>query len=209
MKGTITAKKTFRYYTFGDPSKASHLIFVLHGYGQLAEYFLRKFHSLPEKYFIVAPEGMHRFYLNGSSGRIGASWMTKEEREFDIAENINWLNELNKMITEAHQFKKCTILGFSQGGATAARWFYNESIHPNQLIIWASVFPPDLKIDNEIQNSIKGSNYFIIGQNDEFYSSEEQLELLAFYKSKGFTSILNKGGHEIEIKTIKEILEKA
>ena len=58
MEQHLTSTKTFRYFTYGDIDKATKLIFVLHGYGQLAEFFIRKFHFLEEDYLIVAPEGM-------------------------------------------------------------------------------------------------------------------------------------------------------
>ncbi|MFT7345493.1 MAG: putative esterase, partial [Lentimonas sp.] len=70
------------------------LLIVLHGYGQLSQFFIQKFSSLTHQCDIIAPEGMHRFYLNGSSGRVGASWMTKEERETDIEDNQKYLEEV-------------------------------------------------------------------------------------------------------------------
>ncbi|MEY3237502.1 MAG: hypothetical protein RI883_1603, partial [Bacteroidota bacterium] len=153
MQGLIKSTKTFRYSTIGNPETAKTIIYVLHGYGQLSEYFIRKFDELKEKYFIVAPEGMHRFYLKGSSGRVGASWMTKEDRMNDISDNLNWLNQLDAEIASKYQFDKKIILGFSQGGAAAIRWFYNNQFKIDQLIIWAAVFPPDLNIENELGNS--------------------------------------------------------
>jgi hypothetical protein len=74
----IQSQRTYRYAVSGNPT-AKNLLYVLHGYGHLAPYFIRKFNSLEDS-FIVAPEGMYRFYLYGSSGRVGACWMTKEER---------------------------------------------------------------------------------------------------------------------------------
>ena len=106
MKGIITSAKTFRYFTHGDPLKANQIVYVLHGYGQLAEFFIRKFQHLSDDYFIVAPEGMHRFYLSGSSGRVGASWMTKEERETDIQDNLNWLNALDTELCAKYTFER-------------------------------------------------------------------------------------------------------
>ena len=153
----IIVSKTMRYFTIGDINKADKLIYVLHGYGQLASYFLKSFEKLSDSYLIIAPEGMHRFYLNGTSGRVGASWMTKEAREIDIFENTQNLNKLNNTFDK--KFKKTIILGFSQGGATAARWFFNNSKKFDQLILWASVFPPEIDLSNEISNNNKSIFY--------------------------------------------------
>ena len=111
-----------RYFKLGDISKAKQIWFVIHGYGQLAQYFIKKFESLIRKDIcIIAPEGLSRFYLEdiptrvaGGSNRVGATWMTKENREMDIENYINYLQsiydlELNK-INKAH----VTLLGFSQ-----------------------------------------------------------------------------------------------
>lgn len=208
MKGFIKSTKTFRYFTIGDPNKAKRLLYVLHGYAQLAEFFIKKFDTLSEEYFIVAPEGMHRFYLSGNSGRIGASWMTKEERENDIEDNINWLNQLDDELCIKYQFEKRIIFGFSQGGATAARWFYNKKIDAEHLIIWASVFPPDLEISDEIFFDNLERNIFLIGNNDQYYSKENQDDLIEFYKSKGFHTEVYQGDHEIQTDILQKVLRR-
>ena len=200
----LTAPKTFRYWISGDFEKANKLIIVLHGYGQLAEFFIPKFNKIPEDYLVVAPEGMHRFYLNGTSGRVGASWMTKEDRESDIADNLNWLSQLFTELTEQKTFEKTILLGFSQGGATAARWFYSKKVLFDQLILWASVFPPDLERPIIQSNS---NNYFVIGTEDEYYNTEAQISEIKFYQNIGFNTLQFEGRHDIENDTLKRILK--
>ena len=51
-----------RYYQNEIVGK-KRIILALHGYGQLAQYFYRKFNSLTNDYGLVIPEGPHRFYL--------------------------------------------------------------------------------------------------------------------------------------------------
>jgi predicted esterase len=203
MKHYLETPSTFRYVTHGS-EKAPHLLIVLHGYGQLAEYFIRKFQVLEEDFFIVAPEGMHRFYLKGSSGRVGASWMTKEERELDIRTNLNWLNTLLAKLTSENTYQKISLLGFSQGGATAARWFH-ASNQFDHFISWASVFPPDLEQELTATSTTSKSNFFVIGTNDEFVTPDEQKELLNSYELKGFQTITFEGNHTIEETVLKKI----
>ena len=64
---------------------------------------------------IIAPEGMHRFYISGASGRVGASWMTKEAREIDISDNLSFLEALDSSLSKEFNFEKKYLLGFSQG----------------------------------------------------------------------------------------------
>ena len=204
MENTLTCSKTFRYFTFGNPEKAKYILYVLHGYGQLAEFFIRKFQDLGEDYFVVAPEGMHRFYLKGSSGRVGASWMTKEAREQDISDTQNWLNHLKQEINSTYSFQKEIVLGFSQGGATAARWNTINSI-PNQ-IYWASVFPPDLDSKTIISIENRANKHFVLGTQDEYFNSEQQLSTLSFYTDLGFNTHTFNGPHTIDTITLKQIL---
>ena len=205
MEHKLIAQKTFRYQQIGELDKATHLLIVLHGYGQLAEFFIRKFNGVPENYLVIAPEGMHRFYLNGTSGRVGASWMTKEDRESDIRDNLIWLNQLLNELKAKKKFEKIILLGFSQGGATAARWYYSSKNEINHLILWASVFPPDLE---KPENSNNSENYFVIGTEDEFYNSEAQKSEIEFYQKIGFQTLQFKGKHNVEIRALNRILEE-
>ena len=69
----IIYSKTYRYEFLRCNSKSNKVLYVLHGYGQLANFFIRKFEILREKYHIIAPEGMHRFYLNGTTNQYSNS----------------------------------------------------------------------------------------------------------------------------------------
>lgn len=203
MSQKFQFKKTFRYECHGNQNSPI-LLYVLHGYGQLAPFFIRKFFTL-ENTFIVAPEGMHRFYLNGTSGRVGASWMTKEEREDDISDNIDWLNALNKHIRSLGNFEKCLILGFSQGGATAARWFNSTEMDADHLIMWSSIFPPDIEIEKFIHPNEK-RNFFVIGTNDEYFNEDSYNEAVLFYSHLNFEVKTFTGEHNIHSETLHSIL---
>ena len=207
MEHLLQSEKTFRYFTQGNILQAKKLIYVLHGYGQLAEFFLKNFQELDSDYYVVAPEGMHRFYLQGTSGRVGASWMTKEAREIDISDNIHWLNELYAQINSEKNFDKKIVLGFSQGGATAARWI-NERKDITSFILWASVFPPDLLIGNEIINSEERSNHFVLGNEDEYFTQEQQIECLSFFTQNNYKTHVFNGKHTIDSKILRSILSE-
>lgn len=203
----IPVTKKARYTTLGN-SSANKILIVLHGYGQLTEFFIKKFENLVDKnYLIVAPEGLHRFYLKGSSGRVGASWMSKELREQDIEENNDYLCQLMKTLTQDHPSKEISILGFSQGGATAARWIKCKQMEPyintgyiKHFVLWASVFPPDLNIDDFSLPTIDKT--FVIGKEDEFYNAENQSQIIDFYKKLNFSIIHFDGKHDIEQKSL-------
>ena len=116
MEFQLIQKKTYRYQVLNDNPQAKTVLYVLHGYGQLVKFFIQKFKNLNQEILIVAPEGMHRFYKKGNSGRVGASWMTKEARETDISDNMIYLNALDIEVARKYPITKRILLGFSQGG---------------------------------------------------------------------------------------------
>ncbi len=146
MEHRIKTQKTARYFTYGQNVDTAETIwFVLHGYGQLAKYFIRRFEPLdPMKNFVIAPEGMHRFYLEGFSGRVGASWMTKEARLDDIEDYIGYLSDVYDQVLGNHPHSRIVGLGFSQGVATLVRWMAMSDRHFDAAVFWAGSFPPDL-----------------------------------------------------------------
>src|SRR5437867_9781706 len=64
----IGVSRTARYFTLGDSSReVGEVWFVCHGYGQLAARFLEKLRVLDDgRRYLVAPEGLSRFYLSES-----------------------------------------------------------------------------------------------------------------------------------------------
>jgi predicted esterase len=198
----LEVERKIRIETLGN-SNSDNLLVVLHGYGQLAKYFLKKFSPLEqENYYIVAPEGPHRFYLNGSNGRVGASWMTKELRELDIEENNQLLEKILTNLTELHNFKSISVLGFSQGAATVARWASTSLFEIDKLIIWASVFPPDINLDFLINSFASRENYFVIGNKDIYFDEIKKQKTIEFYKFLNFKVVLFEGGHDIETNSL-------
>lgn len=205
MSHSFKASKTYRYFSIPAKRKPKSLLVTLHGYGQLAEFFLKKFKDCPEDYTILAPEGPHRFYINGYSGRVGASWMTKEAREDDIKDNINWLNEWISEHLKSNQYEHIILLGFSQGGATAARWYYDGTKLFTHFILWASVFPPDIEKQKE---KTKKNRYFVVGEKDEFLKDDLLDQEIKNYKQLGYHTVLFEGNHDIHVETLNDLLSK-
>jgi len=194
------SKKHFRYlFCKGTAACAQKkLLVALHGYGQLIPYFAKKFDGLEKYTSLLFPEGMHRFYLNGNTGRVGASWMTSEERLIDIEDNFMWLTELLDYIKSKHDFNEITLLGFSQGGATAARWYFKKQSCFQRLIMWASVFPPDIEqTEKDVNNGI-----FVVGNEDPYFSDNIE-GACEFYRSNKYEVIRFSGAHDLDLPTLK------
>lgn len=205
MEHHLSHSKTFRYET-NDIKNPKKVLYVLHGYGQLVKFFIKKFQPVSEEWLIVAPEGMHRFYLNGTSGHVGASWMTKEDREIDIIDTISYLNAVQLKIESEYGILDSFVLGFSQGGATAARWVDQNPTIFKGVCLWACVFPPDIHSSQlQYRDLIR---LFVIGKQDEYYQGKEQINVLDFYEKSGFEIIIYNGNHDLHSETLLSVLLK-
>lgn len=141
----IAVPRTARYHLLGDVVNAEEVWVVLHGYGQLARYFLRHFEGLEHGRVIVAPEGLSRYYTDEGHTRVGATWMTREDREHEITDHVRYLDLLcAELLRERGQVLPIHVLGFSQGVATAARWTTAGHTTPVRLVLWGGTLPPDL-----------------------------------------------------------------
>jgi predicted esterase len=146
----LPVTRTARYFQLGTLTQQTRQVwFVCHGYGQLAEYFIRHFAHLTDadpSLVVVAPEGLSRFYLQGTNGRVGATWMTREDRLTEIDDYVAYLNQLaTAILPKAIPSVRVTVLGFSQGAATVSRWLAHAHFSPAHLILWAGIFPPDME----------------------------------------------------------------
>lgn len=206
----IQTTKTARYFVLGDFSEEIDEVWIVcHGYSQLAKYFLKKFECItsPNR-LIIAPEGLHRFYTKGTSGRVGASWMTKEDRFTDINDYVifldNLLIDLNSKIDSKFKVK---LLGFSQGAATACRWLSLGKTKIDSLILWGSVFPDDIDYFDK-KNRFNNVNLkLVIGDKDEYYSENQIEEEISKMKSKSiqFELIKFSGNHDIYENPLKMV----
>ena len=126
-------------------SRTQRVWLVFHGYGMLSRYFIDKFKVLPpEENFIIAPQGLSRFYLEGFAGRVGASWMTKEDRLTEIANQQTYIRAVLDHELGLATPKELILFGFSQGVATASRFAAFSGISFQKLVLWAGSFPDDL-----------------------------------------------------------------
>jgi len=201
-----------RYYLSDEPSRSQpYLCIVLHGYGQLPEYFIKHFSRLKrDDILFAAPEGLHRFYLSGSKGRVGSSWMTKEDRLNDIDDYCLLLDQVAEEILAENKFQKIVLLGFSQGVATACRWMSRTEQPIDELILWSGAFPPDLNFEEAVESLGSKPVYMLLGDKDE-YSEPERLEQQKEHlAANGITveSQLFSGGHTIIAEVLEDLLEK-
>jgi len=205
-KQFISVNRTARIFSIGDVSSASLVWICLHGYGQNVKRFTQALQSLKsEQNAVLIPEALHRFYIKGNSGDVGASWMTKEEREFDIQDNISYLDTLCRELNIEH--KQIAVLGFSQGAATAMRWVCCGNIAVKQLVMWAGAIPPDMDINRDLNRLKKTDIDFVFGDQDEYYN-ESVISGITDELSKinvPFRMLRFEGGHRLNSALLREL----
>lgn len=209
----LTVPRTARYYTLGTPSQGiKNLWIVCHGYGQLGRYFLRHFSCLDDgKTIVVAPEGLSRFYLDGFSGRVGATWMTKEDRLSEIEDQALYMNLLLKeQLRQLPQDVHVTVLGFSQGGATVCRWLTTGQVPVHRLILWAASFPEDIGFEAGKAAFHNLPVAVVYGTQDEFITPEKLEQKRQLMAQLGIMPQVYtfEGGHTIHTDTLQTVNEQ-
>ena len=209
MEHQLSVARTARYQQLGELSGATRRVwFVAHGYGQLAAYFVRHFAHLvaaDPHLVVVAPEGLSRFYLHGTGGRVGATWMTKEDRLAEIDDYVAYLNQLAAAILpRAAPDAAVTVLGFSQGAATVGRWLARANFRPARLILWAGAFPPDIDFSVATHLLRRLPVTLVCGTNDEFIKDEDLQKQREFLRQLGVEPTLLRfaGTHTLDRETL-------
>ena len=165
---SILTQRTGRFYAMGSKSDSAAVWVVLHGYGQLAEPFIQDFSSVAsDTRLIVAPEALSRFYLRAGQGSIGANWMTSEDRENEINDYVTYLDTVTKSVVK-HSSQSVYVLGFSQGSATACRWFERSELDLKGILVWGGGIPPDLDTASFCKRLNDEPLRFVVGDSDPF-----------------------------------------
>jgi len=212
---SLDAPKTGRCVIEGAtaPHESNKVLFALHGYGQLPAFFVRHFAPVVAAgWTVVAPEGLHRFYVSGTSGRVGASWMTKEARETDIEDTLKWLERVRQEVLGHHRPKELVLLGFSQGVAAAMRWaaLRGHAGTWDRLVFWAGVLPPDLPWTEEGLSALRNTPIdTALGDDDPFFDAKLADDSHHLLTQAGLEPVHHSfhGGHRINGELLATILD--
>jgi len=213
----IEVRKTARYYALGDPATDVRTVgFFCHGYRQLAGRFLSQLARLDNGHrLLVAPEGLHRFYAGEAMGfhdknsRIVASWMTYEDREYEIRDYVDYMDRVYEEVFKAvdRDAVRVVAVGFSQGAATVARWVAAGKARIDRTVLWGGIVPPDINVE-AFRANIGGSVSVVIGKKDEYITPE--LAGKAEKKMKAanipYDLIGFEGGHHFDLKVMESLL---
>ncbi|MCY3705731.1 MAG: hypothetical protein OXH08_09550 [Gammaproteobacteria bacterium] len=225
MSGTVLSTRhirvarTARYYTLASGGEGvAEAWFALHGYRQAARRFARRFEVLDApKRIVVVPEALSRFYVDPSPGRhgpehrVGASWMTREDRENEIADYVAYLDALATQVAPASTppIRRRVVLGFSQGAHTASRWVVLGHTNVHELVLWGAGLATDLAPDALAAGLEAVHVTFVRGARDKFRDRREEEAQDAMLKELGvsFRVLVHAGEHEIAPEPLLAVAE--
>ena len=205
----VSVTRTAHVWSEGPPAgEASAVWFVLHGYAQRAPSFLADCAALADgSRLLVAPEGLSRFYRRGGAGEVGASWMTKAERGAEIEDYVGALDRIHNELVGNGEVP-VHVLGFSQGGATAARWVTRGDAFRERpakgLVLWGSGLPPELD-EKRMRERLDGTEVcFVLGASDALVDAEGLADDERRLRAAGVETRLERfaGGHELDGPTL-------
>jgi predicted esterase len=212
----IQVARTARYLTLGEPGDLVRELWVVcHGYGQLARRFLSRFRTVEAPHrLIVAPEALQRFYLDelavpAAERRVGATWMTREDRLADIEDNLGYLSALydeSARLLRGADFS-LHVLGFSQGVSTVARWIARGGPRPARLTLWAGGLPAEIDLGLLAPILAQTEITLVLGDADVFASPARLTEMGDRFRVAGLhcREITYAGGHELNAAVLQSI----
>ena len=129
---------------------------------------------------LISIQGLHRFYARGSD--VVASWMTSEDREHAIADNIDYVGKVLTAIADEFGLTRPMIyVGFSQGVATAYRAAAFVQRPCDGVIALAGDLPPDVApVAGSLPKILIGR-----GNGDEWYTADQAAKDLAVLRPAG------------------------
>lgn len=211
----LSVRKTARYFTLGNPGPdIDDVWFACHGYGQLASEFAKEFECIQTpRRLVVVPEALSRYYISTGPGfhspdaKIGATWMTREDRDAEIADYVAYLDELyaEMFAIVDREAVKVTVLGFSQGGATANRWLTRGTARADRLLMWGSLLASDSDLEKSAAFFRNVSLTIVHGTRDQFAETGmiSNYEKLMQTASIPYDIITFNGGHRMDRETLR------
>lgn len=126
------------------------LLVGFHGYMENAALHLQRLDDIPgaSAWTLVSIQGLHRFY-RGRSKEVVASWMTREDRELAVADNLAYVAAAFDAVPHDNS-ARIVYLGFSQGVAMAFRAGVRGAQPGAAVIAVGGDVPPELLEDRAL-----------------------------------------------------------
>lgn len=208
QKHLFQVTKTARYFTHGNLDNNTKFIWIIiHGYAQTADAFLSNFESLESEHFVIAPEGLNKFYSRGFSGSPVASWMTSLEREQEIIDYTNYLNSLvNSLNFVSFTQAKTIVLGFSQGVSTQTRFIESSNFQIDYSVMIAGEIGKEFQ-ENLPEKLANLKSLYLVGDQENILKPEKIELHQILFKNANCTFKIFEGKHVVNQCAIDKIVD--
>jgi predicted esterase len=134
--------------------------------------------------------------------------MTREDRASEIQDQAVYLNQLLDVVLAQPGYTAGTrlvLFGFSQGVATAWRWFSQGRIVPHHLVLWAGSIPPE-----PIHHKPMPHTLVAWGDSDPFLPIDQVPDKLQALDALGlsYQPLPYRGGHTLPPDALRALQEK-
>jgi dienelactone hydrolase len=135
---------------------ARGLVVGFHGYKENAPAQMERLLTIPgaAAWTLVSVQALHRFYRGrterGGTEEVVASWMTREDREAAIADNVAYVDAALDAVPHDDS-TRIVYAGFSQGVAMAFRAALRGRRRAAGVIAVGGDVPPELLSDREVR----------------------------------------------------------
>jgi predicted esterase len=170
------------------------LLVGFHGYMEHAAMQMRRLEEIPSAaaWTLVSIQGLHRFY-RGRSEEVVASWMTREDRELAIADNLTYVAAALDAVPH-DESTRIVYAGFSQGVAMAFRAAGRGAQPAAAVISVGGDVPPEL-----LENASAIPPVLLArGARDEWYTQAKFDADITALNTRGvaLTAVTYDGAHE-------------
>jgi predicted esterase len=186
-----------RYLVESPAARPHGVVFGFHGYGEAAEAQFERLQSVPgsNRWLLVSIQGLHRFY-NRRSQEVVASWMTRQDRELAIQDNLRYVaSVVEQAMVDVPSGAPIVFAGFSQGVAMAFRAACSSPTPAAAVIAVGGDVPPELD-----RNALSRVPAALLGRGvrDEWYSPEKWTSDQRRLRDAGthLRAVSFEGGHE-------------
>jgi predicted esterase len=171
------------------------LLVGFHGYLETAAIQMERLAAIPgsAQWTLVSIEGLHRVY-RGRSHDVVASWMSREDREVAIADNLAYVAAALDEVPHDRS-TRVVYAGFSQGVAMAFRAALLGRDRAHGIIAVGGDVPPELLGDSRLRYP---PVCLARGARDEWFTQAKFDADLAALTARGapLRPLLHEGAHE-------------
>jgi predicted esterase len=194
LQSRTVATRIHGRYLVDIPEHSRATLVGFHGYQENASihFDVLKQIAAEQPIGLVSVQGLHRFYSRANA--VVASWMTKEDRELAIADNVEYVSHVLTAIADEFGITRPLIyVGFSQGVAMAYRAAVLVQRPCDGLIALAADVPPDVApLAASLPKILLGR-----GTEDKWYEQAKAAADLEVLRAAGVsvTEHIFEGGH--------------